>query len=120
DYDWRLSNSTGSAAPTTRCARTGSPGSSGGGAGTRGCTSGTACATSAAESTAAAKIQAANIALAHGSVPRGLDLTGFCVDCDAVVDAVVDEHVGIGTAAERAVLVAERRGPIGRTASIIA
>jgi hypothetical protein len=42
------------------------------------------------------------------------------VDGDAVVDAVVDENVGIGTGAERAVPVVVRRGPIGRTASIIA
>src|SRR4029434_5309053 len=61
-----------------------------------------------------------HMSLAHGAVPGGLDLTGFCVDCDAVVDAVVDENVGIGTTAERAVLVAVRRGPIGRTASNIA
>ncbi len=31
--------------------------------------------------------RAPNIALAHGSVPGGLDLTGSCVDCDAVVHA---------------------------------
>src|SRR5690606_37220895 len=41
-----------------------------------------------AESTGTVKRQAADIALAHGSVPRGLDLPGFRVDCDAVVDAV--------------------------------
>ncbi len=92
----------------TRRARAGTASSSG------------TCAPSAAESTGAAKSQTPNIALAHGSVPGGLDLTGFCVDCDAVVDAVVDEHVGIGTAAERAVLVAVRRGLIGRTGEIVA
>src|SRR6185369_13271224 len=133
EYDWRLRRSSRSAESTTRCATTGrrararSSGSCGSGAGTRGCAETGSCAsartsaTSAPESTtAAAKIQAPDIALAHGSVPGGLDLTGFCVDRDAVVDAVIDEHVGIGTTAERAVLVAERRGLIGRTASVVA
>src|SRR5204863_7130866 len=79
------------------------------------------CATSATTTTAggATNIHTPNIALAHGSVPGGLDLTGLCVDCDTVVDAVVDENVGIGTSAERAVFVVVRRGLIGRTASII-
>src|SRR6266478_4103127 len=97
ENDWRLSSSTSTSATSARSAKSG------------------ACATSAA----AANIQAPNIALAHGSVPGGLDLTGSCVDCDAVVDAVIDENVGIGTTAERAVLVADHRGLIGRTASII-
>src|SRR5687768_14732428 len=135
EYDWRLRRSSRSAESTSTCARTGSraraggarAGSSGscdagtsGSASTGSCASGSTCTTSAAETAAAAKSQAPDIALAHGSVPGGLDLTGFCVDCDAVVDAVVDENVGIGTTAERAVLVAERRGLIRRTASIIA
>src|SRR5205085_6507687 len=90
-----------------RCARSGTGASS--------ARSGTGT-TSAAT---AANIQAPNIAFAHGSVPGGLDLTGFCVDGDTVVDAVMDENVGIGTSAERAVLVFVRRGLIGRTASII-
>src|SRR4029450_3418763 len=92
-----------------------------GSAGTGSCASGATATTSPAEAAPpAAKSQAAAIPLAHGSVPGGLDLTGFRVDCDAVVDAVVDENVGIGTTAERAVLVAVRRGLIGRTASIVA
>src|SRR5688572_29236131 len=106
--DWRLRRSSRSAESTTRCARAGSAraGSSGscdagtsGSAGTGSCASGSTCTTSAAETAAAAKSQAPDIALAHGSVPGGLDLTGLCVDCDAVVDAVVDENVGIGTTA---------------------
>ena len=65
----------------------------------------TATAESTSSSAGAANIQAPNIALAHGSVPGWLDLTGSCVGCDAVVDAVIDENVGIGTTAERAVLL---------------
>src|SRR5688572_8607252 len=135
ENDWRLRRSSRSAESTTRCATTGSraraggagAGSSGscdagtsGSAGTGSCASGATGTTRAAEAAAAAKSQASDIALAHGSVPGGLDLTGFRVDGDAVVDAVVDENVGIGTTAERAVLVSVRRGLIGRTASIVA
>src|SRR6185295_15277999 len=101
--------------------RAGSSGIYGSGAGTSGSAGTGSCASGATGTTsAAAKSQSSDIALAHGSVPGGLDLTGFCVDGDAVVDAVVDDNEGVGTEAERAVLVAVRRGLIGRTASIIA
>src|SRR5262245_7711703 len=117
ENDWRLRRSSRSAESTTRCATTGSArarssgisgNSAGSDAGTSSCCAWTgSCASartrtaSAAEtSAAAAKRQASDIALAHRSVPRGLDLTGLVVNCDAVVDAVVDEHVGIGTSAE--------------------
>src|SRR5262249_51089812 len=134
ENDWRLSSSTSASASssaakaTTRtasgCARTtGAAPTSARTASYRNPDSTTArsgtCATTAETTATAAKIQAPNIALAHSSVPGGLDLTGSCVDCDAVVDAVIDENVGIGTTAERAVLVADHRGLIGRTASII-
>src|SRR6185503_7961202 len=126
ENDWRLSRCTGTAstastgrttttrssARSTRCARTGR---------TSSCAPTARCGakTASASSSGAANIQASDIALAHGSVPGGLDLTGFCVGCDAVVDAVVDEDVGIGDTADRAVLVSDHRGLIGRAASII-
>src|SRR5262249_58941167 len=91
------------------------PGGAAGGAPT----AGAAPRTASTSSSATANIQASDIALAYRSVPGGLDLTGFCVGCDAVVDAVVDENVGIGDTTDRAVLVADHRGLIGRTASII-
>src|SRR6185436_1086677 len=106
EYDWRLrrrSGRTSSASPerpstepascswTTRSART--TGSAGTGSGS----SARTCAASAAEpATGRGKTQTPDVALAHGSVPGGLDLTGVRVDGDAVVDAVVNEHVGIG------------------------
>jgi hypothetical protein len=87
ENDWRLSSS------TSTSTRSGNR--------TRPTTTTTRAAASAARSTAAANIQAPNIALAHGSVPGGLDLTGFRVDCDAVVDAIIDENVRFGATAER-------------------
>ena len=39
-----------------------------------------------------ANVHSPNIALTHSSVPGGLDLTGSGIDCDAVVDAVVDQN----------------------------
>src|SRR5690606_19949549 len=79
-----------------------------------------AAAEKAAEAAAGtADIQAPDIALAYRSVPGGLDLTGFCIGRDAVVHAVVDEDVGIGDAAERAVQVADDRGLPGRAASVV-
>src|SRR5690606_11476017 len=74
-------------------------------------TAGTAGACAAAEGTAGGrKRETADIALADGRVPVALDLAGLLIDGDAVVDAVVDQHVGIGTGAERAVFVAIRSG----------
>src|SRR6185369_2794232 len=78
------------------------------------------CAPSAAGAAGATKIQAPDIALAHGSVPSGLELTGFCVSRDAVVDAVMDENERVGTPAERAVLVADHRGLISRAGEVVA
>ena len=129
ENDWRLSRlhrhlpARPPGPPATcGCARTGGAGASSS-AGSRGAAPGPpaplrrTCATTAAETAAgAANTQASDIALAHRSVPGGLDLTGLRVDCDAVVDAVVDENVGIGTTAERAVLVVDHRGLPGRTA----
>src|SRR5580704_9448427 len=142
ENDWRLRSSTrASAASATQtaigCARTtGAPVTRARTASYRGpaltsARTGTCATSEAAESTSsetavstwsswAANIQASNIALAHSSVPSGLDLTSSCVGCDAVVDAVIDENVGIGTTTERAVLVANHRGLIGRTTEIIA
>src|SRR5690606_28174041 len=59
----------------------------------------------------AAEAYAADVAPAHGGVPVGLRLTGRLVESDAdVVDAVVDEDVGIRDAAHRAVLVVNHGG----------
>src|ERR1700733_15273092 len=143
ENDWRLRSSTraSAASATTRtaigCARTtGAAVTRARTASYRGPTlttarTGACAASAAAQSTApqaaestrssrAAEIQSPNIALAHSSVPSGLDLTSSCVGCDAVVDAVIDENVRVGTTAERAVLVADHRGLIGRAAEIIA
>src|SRR5262249_30211164 len=67
----------------------------------------------------AAKTQASDVAPAHRSVPSGLDLTRFLVGGDAVVGAVVQENVGIGDTAHRAVLVVDRRGLPGHAVQII-
>src|SRR5688572_21683404 len=128
ENDWRLSSSsTGTAASSTTCARTTSTTSTGACTRSYGgnCAWATCCTCSrtgttsscrtCAPSAAAAKSQASDITLAHGSVPGGFDLTGLCVGCDAVVDAVVDENVGIGDSADRAVLVVDRRGLPGDT-----
>src|SRR5690606_14296941 len=56
--------------------------------------------------------EAAHVAGAHGSVPGGLDVARFLVRGDAVVD----DDVGAGLAADRAVEVAERRALVGRAA----
>src|SRR5690606_25927376 len=72
------------------------------------------------KATAATKAQAADITAAHRSIPGGLDRTGFRVDRDTVVDAVVDEHVGVGAKAERAVLVLVRRSCIGSHTAVVA
>src|SRR6516225_6119911 len=149
ENDWRLRRCTGTSGSTTRStttggARAGSSGSCGSGAGTTGTRPTTAssrsartagscwgrtCATTATETTttettttettttAAANSHAPDVALAHGSVPGGLDLAGF-VDCDSVV-SVVDENVGIGDTADRAVLVVAHRGLIAPIAVII-
>src|SRR5688572_18403114 len=82
-------------------------------------TAGTSAGTGTTDSQGRGKTQASDIALAHRRVPRGLDLTGLCVGCDAVVDAVVDENVGIGASAERTVLVADRRGLVGLAVAIV-
>src|SRR5262249_40897122 len=114
ENDWRLRRSRRSAESTTRCATTG------GRAGAARRASGRSCTTSPAKTAADGQTQASDLPLAHGSRPGRLNLTGVCVDGDAVVDAVVDDHEGIGTSAERAVLVAVRRGLIRRTASVVA
>src|SRR5262249_8675299 len=61
-----------------------------------------------------ANIHPPDAALAHGSVPGGLDLAGV-VDCDSAVD----DDKGIRYTADRAILVVEHRGPIAPTAVII-
>src|SRR5687767_16011999 len=76
------------------------------GTGTTG-TRGAGTTESRGDATRAAKRQASDIALAHRSVPVWLDLTGLWVGCDAIEDAVVDEDVGIGNTADRAVLVVD-------------
>src|SRR5215471_13282389 len=110
--DWRLSrgssrSASGSSAGTSGCNRTTSSASRGRRARTG--------ATASRAATAAAKTQASDIAFAHRSVPGGLDLTGLCVGCNSVVDAVVEENVGIGDTADRAILVVDRRGLPGHT-----
>src|SRR5690606_16121696 len=80
----------------------------------------TAAAEKAAETAAdAADIQTPDIALADRSVPGRLDLAGFFVGRDAVVHAVVDEDVGIGAAAERAVEIPDHRGLPGNAAPVV-
>src|SRR5207244_9466298 len=64
--------------------------------------------------TAATNIHAPDIALAHHSVPGGLDLAGF-VDVDS---GDVDD-VGIGDTGDGAVLVIEHGGLVDRVAVII-
>ena len=76
ENDWRLRRSSRRADSTTRCARSGSRTRTSG-TRTGSCASGSTCSTSAAETAAAAKSHASDIALAHGSVPGGLDLTGL-------------------------------------------
>ena len=63
----------------------------------------------------AADAEAAIVALAHGRVPVRLDLAGLFV----VGDSVVDDDVGIGNAADRAVQVMDRRAPLGGAAAEI-
>src|SRR5262249_42707922 len=99
-----------SPAPRGRRARTGTT------AITRGCA---LSGLRSARAAHAAKSQASDIALAHRSVPGGLDLTGRCVDCNAVVWAVVEENVGVGHTTDRAVLVVDRRGLPGHTVQIV-
>ena len=72
-----------------------------------------------AKATTIDEAHAPDIALAHRGVPGGLDLAGFRVDGDAVIDAVVDDNEGIGAKAERAVPVLEHGGLVGRAACII-
>src|SRR5580700_11901183 len=78
-----------------------------------------ACATTATTTTAGggANSHTPDVALAHGCVPGGLDLAGF-VDGDSVV-CVVDENVGIGDTADRAVLVVEYRSLVAPITVII-
>src|SRR5690606_31156697 len=63
----------------------------------------------AAGAARAADAEATEVALTYGRAPRGLDLTGFLVGRDAVVD----HDVGAGDTADRAVDVMDRRTRIG-------
>ena len=105
ENDWRLRRSctaaagstTSSAMTTGNCAGASGSASRGlRGPGTTG-TRGAGTTESRGDATGAAKRQASDIALANRSIPGGLDLTGRCIGCDAVEDAVVDEDVGFGT-----------------------
>src|SRR6202022_563850 len=108
-------DTTGATPASARAASYRSPAST---AGTGNCGSAaSATATTATTATGAANGHAPDVALAYGSVPGGLDLAGF-VDCDSVV-FVVDENVGIGDPADRAVLVVEHRGLIAPVPVII-
>src|SRR5690606_4509858 len=74
--------SAGSATPCRRCARS----------------TARATATRSAESAAGATdVQATDVALADGRIPVALDLASLRVGGDAVVHAVVDQHIGVGT-----------------------
>src|SRR5215475_6619758 len=122
--DWRLSSGTGTASGSSAgtCGRTRTTRTTGNCAGASNSVSRGRCAwtgTSATSAATAAKSQASDIALAYRSVPGGLDLTGHCIGCDAVVGAVVEENVGVGHTAHRAVLVVDHRGLPGHTIQIV-
>src|SRR5690606_38936097 len=74
-----------------------------------------AAAATAAEAAAAADVHTADVALADGGVPAGLDLAGVAAARDAVVDDDVRRLTGDG-----AVLVAECRAePAGIAAGVV-
>ncbi len=60
-------------------------------------------------------MEPADVGPTHGCAPGRLDLTGFLICCDAVVD----DNVGIGHTADRAVQVMDRRTRIGDAAAEI-
>src|SRR5205085_10708487 len=64
------------------------------------------------------ELNAPDITRTHSGVPRPLDLAGV-VRGDAVVLAVVDQHIGIRYAGRRAVQIVDRRGPVGRTTPVV-
>src|SRR5690606_22588720 len=66
-----------------------------------------------------AELDAPDVARAHRSVPGGLDPAGV-VRGDAVVLAVVDQHIGIGNAGRRTVQVVDGRGPVGHAIAVVA
>src|SRR5690606_35725890 len=109
---------TSSARRSRRAARTSSARTGTAGARSTTATGAAEAAAAAAESTTAAttNIHATQIALAHGSVPGGLDLTGF----HTRQDSQVVHDVGIRGAADRAILVLERRAPPARAALVVA
>ncbi len=77
------------------------------------------CATTATTTTAGggADSHAPDIALAHRSVPRGLDLAGV-VDGDSVI-VVVDQNEGVRDTVDRSVQVVEDGGLIAAIAVIV-
>src|SRR5581483_1248576 len=81
-------------------------------------TAGSGCATTCATTTATgrggANIHPPDVALTHRSVPGGLHFATFIAS-----DPAVNNDVGIGNPADRAVLVMEHRGPIAPIAVII-
>src|SRR5690606_36961845 len=71
----------------------------------------------ATTTTDATKAQATDVTAAYGGIPGGLHGTGFVVDCDAVMHAVVDQHVGVRTKTQRAVPVLVGSSGIGNAAT---
>src|SRR5690606_5505206 len=103
------------------CARTGCSASRRSRARTGACAAAAAttaaeAATTAEAAATAADVHAPEIALAHGGLPGRLDLTGF----DTAQDSDVVHDVGIGSTADRAVLVLDRRGSPAGTSLVVA
>ncbi len=115
----RSTRTTGSAVTSARTASYRSAASTAGSGNCGPAASATAGTTTATTTTAGGRANrhTPDVALAHGCVPGGLDLAGF-VDGDSVV-CVVDENVGIGDTADRAVLVVEYRSLVAPIAVII-
>src|SRR4030095_7524999 len=119
ENDW-LRRSCRRGASTTTSARAGSRGACTSSA-RAGSTTTTRCARSERSNlsepsgaAASANSHAPDVALAHRSVPGGLDLAGV-VECDSAVD----DDEGIGDTADRAVLVVEYRALIALITIII-
>src|SRR6185369_15732267 len=66
-----------------------------------------------------AELNASNITRTHRGVPGWVDRAGV-VRGDAVVLAVMDQHIGIRDAGGRAVQIVDRRGPVGRSTPVVA
>src|SRR5690606_36669648 len=63
----------------------------------------------------AGNAEAAHVSLADGGIPARLDFASAFIGCDPIVE----DDIGAGRSADRAVQVAECRAPIGGAASII-